>query len=110
MTNIWENMISFSFLTVSAQMEHKNAVDCLSALIKYLNILEDNANCSKYRLETFVFDQYLRLDVAAVKALELFDASYGSKKFVLVRSYFIRFVFFLLSLRVGQKYFIQFIK
>lgn len=64
-------------------MNFKTAVDCLQALIKYLNLLDDN-NRGKYRLETLIFDQYVRLDAAVVKSLELFDSSVGKAKWFLI--------------------------
>ncbi|KAL2919102.1 MSH2 protein [Polyrhizophydium stewartii] len=47
------------------------AMQCVAALIKYLNLLADDSNFGEYTIETHDLSQYMRLDSAAVKALNL---------------------------------------
>ncbi|KAH6583996.1 hypothetical protein BASA61_007758 [Batrachochytrium salamandrivorans] len=59
-----------SFWTVS-EMELTNALQCVAALIKYLGLLADESNFGEYTMNKHDLSQYMRLDAAAVKALNL---------------------------------------
>ncbi|KAJ1342735.1 hypothetical protein BSLG_002832 [Batrachochytrium salamandrivorans] len=53
------------------EMELTNALQCVAALIKYLGLLADESNFGEYTMNKHDLSQYMRLDAAAVKALNL---------------------------------------
>ncbi|TPX77434.1 hypothetical protein CcCBS67573_g01330 [Chytriomyces confervae] len=63
------------------QFEMPLAMGATACLIKYLQLLADESNFGQYRLETYDLSQYMRLDAAAIKALNLMPTgTEGSNK------------------------------
>ncbi|KAI8812287.1 muts domain V-domain-containing protein [Cladochytrium replicatum] len=53
------------------EFELKNALSCLASVIKYLHLMEDESSFGQYSIETHDLTLYMRLDAAAVRALNL---------------------------------------
>lgn len=54
------------------------ATDACSALIKYLDLLSDETSHGAFSFSRFFLDQYMRLDAAVVKALNIFGSQNNS--------------------------------
>ncbi|KAJ3073864.1 MutS-like protein [Podochytrium sp. JEL0797] len=63
------------------EFEMQLAMGATASLMKYLQLLNDDSNFGQYRLETYDLSQYMRLDAAAMKALNLMPTgTEGSNK------------------------------
>lgn len=50
------------------------ALGSIAALIYYLNLLNDESGYGAYELKSYILDKYMKLDLSAVKALNLFPS------------------------------------
>ncbi|KAI9336568.1 muts domain V-domain-containing protein [Obelidium mucronatum] len=63
------------------EFEMTLAMGATASLMKYLQLLNDDSNFGQYRLETYDLSQYMKLDAAAMKALNLMPTgTEGSNK------------------------------
>lgn len=63
-----------------ALLEQRNALQALSWLVRYLDLLRDESSHGRFRLRGFDLAQFVRLDAAAVEALNLFPQASDSNK------------------------------
>ena len=59
-------------------MDMKHCLSTVAALIKYLNLMQE-ANHGQYKLARFDLSQYIKLDAAAVLALNLNPGPHDGK-------------------------------
>lgn len=54
------------------EVKLNNAMECLAALLKYLETVKDETNLGKYTIKSLNLNRFVHLDTAAFKALNLF--------------------------------------
>ncbi|XP_077594780.1 DNA mismatch repair protein Msh2 [Stigmatopora nigra] len=57
------------------EIDKQVAMSCLAAAVRYLDLLSDESNFNSFSLTSLELGQYMRLDNAAVKALNLFQGA-----------------------------------
>ena len=62
------------------QLENKNAMAAAACLIKYMDLLADSALLGKFKVTHFSLEQHMRLDSAAMRALNLLPQSTDANK------------------------------
>ncbi|XP_046847802.1 DNA mismatch repair protein Msh2-like isoform X2 [Xenia sp. Carnegie-2017] len=67
------------------EVDLKQAMECVAVIIKYLEVLSDESNFGRFRLSTIDLSQHMKLDAAAVHALNILPSSTdGSKSMCLM--------------------------
>ncbi|XP_040077010.2 DNA mismatch repair protein Msh2 [Ixodes scapularis] len=61
------------------EVDLKVAMESLAGVIKYLNLTSDSENFGRFRMSTFDFSQYMRINSAAIRALGVLPGSDDQK-------------------------------
>ena len=64
-------LLGDNYVPGSPIFDLKTALDTVSPLIKYLELLENESNHGLYSIKSYDFKEFLRLDLCAIKALNL---------------------------------------
>nr|WCZ58541.1 DNA mismatch repair protein Msh2 [Andalucia godoyi] len=62
------------------ELDLKYAMESMGALIRYLELLADDSNFGTFRLFTYALGAYVRLDAAALRALNILPSSADTSK------------------------------
>eukprot|EP01027_Heterolobosea_sp_BB2_P019187 GEZU01026954.1.p1 GENE.GEZU01026954.1~~GEZU01026954.1.p1 ORF type:complete len:598 (+),score=158.78 GEZU01026954.1:59-1852(+) len=62
------------------QLDKRWAIGALACLLKHLELLSDDKNYGKYKMSDFNLDKYMKLDTAALRALNLLPQATDANK------------------------------